>query len=554
MRDRRASAVLPIAAAREAYFRGDLVEVCTLLGERRLGAAAPVEARLLRARALLRLQRPAEVVDELPADDVAAIVNVDERATAAMLLGAAVARLDTDRGIAMLADVAAAAVRDRVHSAVVAEIAHFRAIASWSADALDDAERFSLEAERSGRDVLAVRATQLRAFIAARRPGPGRFVDALHLFRAAFRAYSRCRERDVVLASNILVQIASLEQTARSAGVPGSHRAARGRTLPGATFGPAVASPTRVRLHYHDAWLFALDGNDVDAFRMMQTAEQSAPTPAWQVCARAGRAAIAVVCGEPAAARTFADSAADLASTVAWNTTTEDERIAFLHLAEVYAYVGEQDAAEAALGRFNAIAVPVDNTQVLHAPDPRLVGWLAHVRGLILRGRGDFAGAGVAFTAAVEAFASCRYLWRETLALLELDATRGRGAGGVHLDRAIAMIREHFPRSFMSRRVGGWSRVMVDPVLSTLTPAERDVLRHVLEGRSKNEIAELTGRSYNTVRTQVQALHRKVGTSSEHQLVATCARRGVGPPSWFAGADAAAFARRRRRPDAAATG
>jgi len=77
----------------------------------------------------------------------------------------------------------------------------------------------------------------------------------------------------------------------------------------------------------------------------------------------------------------------------------------------------------------------------------------------------------------------------------------------------------------------------------------------VLEGRSKNEIASLTGRSYNTVRTQVQALHRKVGTSSEHQLVAACARRGVGPPSWFAGADTAAFTRRRRRrPDAAAAG
>ena len=88
------------------YFRGSLLAVCTLLGERRLGAGAPIGARLLRARALLRLQRPADVVDELPADDVAAIVNVDERATAAMLLGAAVARLDTDRGIAMLADVA----------------------------------------------------------------------------------------------------------------------------------------------------------------------------------------------------------------------------------------------------------------------------------------------------------------------------------------------------------------------------------------------------------------------------------------------------------------
>ena len=556
MRDRRASAVLPnpIAAAREAYIRGDLDAVCSLLGNRRLGAEAPVEARLLRARALLRLQRPTDVVDELPAEDLPAIVDVDERMTAWMLHGSAIARLDNERGRSLLADVAAAAARERAHVALRAEISHYRAMASWSAGLLDEAERFAIEAERSGRDVLAVRATQLRGFIAAGRHDPDRYTTALELFRVAFRAYGRCRERDVVLASVILAQIASLEQTLRSAAVTGTHRGARGRTLPGASFGPAIASPIRLRLCYHDAWLFALDGADVEAFRTMRNANELASTPAWEVWARAVRAAIAVVCGEAAGARTFADSAAELASTVDWNATKDDERIAFLHLAEVYAYLGDVTAGERAFARFNAITGPVDNTQALYASDPRFEGWLVHVRGLLLRGRGDSRGAGAAFATAAAAFRSCGYLWREALTLIELDATPMCGAGGAHLDRAVAMIRTNFPRSFVARRVRGWWKVPLDPVLSTLTPAERDVLRHLLEGRSKSEIAEETGRSYNTVRTQVGALHRKIGTSSEHQIVAECARRGVGPPSWFAAPKAPAFHAPRRPADPAAAG
>ena len=138
----------------------------------------------------------------------------------------------------------------------------------------------------------------------------------------------------------------------------------------------------------------------------------------------------------------------------------------------------------------------------------------------------------VALAAAVEAFRSCGYLWREAVSLIELEAIPGPAASGIHLDRAVALIREHFPQSFVGRRLGPWARAAVDPLVAMLTPAERAVLRHILEGRSQKEIAETTGRAYNTVRTQVQSLHRKLGTSSDLQIVVACARRGIGAPSW----------------------
>ena len=452
-----------------------------------------------------------------------------------MLHGAALARLVPAHGIAVLAAIAETAQRDRAHPAVRAEISYFRAVAHWSADELDRAEELARDAQRNGRDVLAVRAIQLRAFIAAASPTPTRFADALTLFRAAARAYGRCRERDLDLVTIVMQQTAALEQTLCSASVRGTHRSARGsRRLPGSAFHPVGSSPAFLRLCYDDACLFALDGDGGAALARMREAVDAAQTPAWSAWAHAACAAITSMLGENAGARMFANRATSLAQTVDWNATTDDERVAFIHLAETYAYVGDAHAASAALARFDEIVRPMDATRILRRRDrdPRFAGWYAHVLGLVRRGEGDIVSAEASLTAAAEAFRSCGYLWREAVALIELDALPGPNASGVHLDRAVALIREHFPQSFVGRRLGPWARAAIDPLVAMLTPAERAVLRHILEGRSQKEIADTTGRAYNTVRTQVQSLHRKLGTSSDLQIVVACARRGIGAPSW----------------------
>ncbi len=537
----------PLDAAREAYVRGDYVAVLDLLAAARIGEPAPIEAWLLRARALLRLRRPDDVAAEL-APVLPAIADVDERTTAAMLHGAALARLVPARGIAVLAAIADTAQRERAHTAVRAEISYFRAVAHWSADELERADELARDAQRNGRDVLAVLAMQIRAWIAATKPTETRYADALAIWRNAARAYVRCRERDLDLATMILQQTASLEQTLRSATVRGTHRSTRGaRTLPGSAF-PTITPTTQfLRLCYDDGWLFALDGDLSTALAKLREAEEASTTPAWRVWARATSAAILAFFGENGAARESADSAAARARVIDWNATTDDEHLAYLHLAETYAYLGDARAATEALTRFDEIGKPVDATRILRRPerDPRLVGWYAHVLGLVRRGEGDVVGAEASLTSAAAAFRSCSYLWREAVTLIELDALPGPSASGMHLDRAVALIREHFPQSFVGRRLGPWARAAVDPLVATLSPAERAVLRHILEGRSQKEIAETTGRAYNTVRTQVQSLHRKLGTSSDLQIVVACARRGIGAPSWgFAATREPASARR----------
>jgi len=63
-----------------------------------------------------------------------------------------------------------------------------------------------------------------------------------------------------------------------------------------------------------------------------------------------------------------------------------------------------------------------------------------------------------------------------------------------------------------------------------LSPAESDVARHILAGRSNSEIAKLRGCSTRTVANQVASLFRKLGIRSRLELVALapllCPRRG----------------------------
>jgi DNA-binding NarL/FixJ family response regulator len=534
----------PISSARDAYGRGDFALVLTELDS--VTAPSPTaEARLLRARALLRLRRPEEVAPTLAplltGDDV------DVVCTARMLHASAIARLPDSalRGAKLLDTLAEVALRRRAHTSVRAEIEYYRGLARWSLYDLAAADRHAAIAADAPLDILSVRALELRAFVATARAGEPNadaatcYAQALALFERARRAYATCRGRDVDLATQLLLQISSLEQTLRCASIPGTHRIAGARAVPGTSFGPAVASGTRIMMLSNDAWLYALDGDHTLAFRTIRDAEHIAQTtsPAWHVWALATRATIAAAFGELASARILADDAAALALSVDWNTTRDEERTGLLRLAEAFAGVNAF-SARAALTRYETIATPMDTTRVLRdgTRDPRLAGWHAYVRGLVLRNAGDVHAAADSLAAAADLFRLSGYHWREAQALIELGLTTTSVQTHFRfaLDEAAAIVMRHFPRSFLLRRFGPWARAFVDPLVGKLTPAQRDILRQLLEGRTMREIAADTGRSYKTIRTHVHALHQAFQTQREHQLLAECGRRGIGAPSWAA--------------------
>jgi DNA-binding NarL/FixJ family response regulator len=68
-----------------------------------------------------------------------------------------------------------------------------------------------------------------------------------------------------------------------------------------------------------------------------------------------------------------------------------------------------------------------------------------------------------------------------------------------------------------------------DELLAVLTPRERDVLFHLVEGAGRKEVAERLQLSANTVRTHLQSLMAKLGAHSTLEVVALI-RPGLGMP------------------------
>lgn len=518
-----------IASAREAFVRGDF-PACVKMLERQIIPEGPLRAESLfiLARALIRLQRASEVVALLePA--LPTFAALDEICLARGLHGMAVAlACDVDRGLQLLAAVAVFAESQHVHRSIRGELAYFQSAAYWTKRDFAETSLYAIEAEQANLDVLSVRATQIRAFTAL---AEGRYDDALSLFEAARDAYKDCRGRDIDLATQIVFQIAALEMNLRSATIRGSHADRDGRTIPGTSFGPAVASSTRMLMTSMDAWLYALDGDRSNTVRKLWDAINVAPNSAWRVWALSSGANLSEAFNESGHARRLSDEAAALVKTVDWDATADEERVGLLLLAEAYAALNPV-AAPVMLELYDSVSSKIDPTRVLRDTnaDPRLAAWEAHVRGLVARILGDHERGAELFRSSSKLFSSCGYLWREALALIELAATPVDTRAESPLEKAAVIIRQNFPASFLAARLG-WARIYLDPIGRTLTPHQVDVLRRVLENQSVAAIARETFRAESTVRKHVEAVELAFETHSIPELILECFRRGIVPPS-----------------------
>ncbi len=517
-----------LARAREAWHRADFVVCLAELDAADMpGPGSPLrdEAVLLRARALYRLKRYREVVAGL-GPVLARFADVDAACTARMLHAAALARSGDDQGLVLLAEVAAAADARQAHHAVRAEIAHARALAHWVRRELDETLRFALAAETAQADVISVRAMQLRGFVAVTRRD---YRQALAIFRAVLEAYRACRERDADLAEMTVFQIASLELTLRSKDVTGTHASPDGRrTRPLGEPEPEHASVTRMQTLVFDAWLYAHDGDAASAFRQVRRAEDAVPSPDWRVWALANRAAVAYAFGDVASAREHAAHALEIAERVDWNVTAGEERVGLLMLAQVLAST-DPLAAVTILRQYDTLTSTIPADEVF-SDDPRLDVLEYSVRGLVKRICGDAAAAREELTKAYRTSVRHGFVARAAVALIELDATPTGARGDFSLESAAALVREHFPRSFLARRLGSWAKVYGDPVAARLTRTQREILRHLLAGRVPKEIAAATGRAYKTVRNHVEAIEEVFGVHSVPELIVTCYQRGLEPP------------------------
>jgi DNA-binding CsgD family transcriptional regulator len=520
-----------LAVARAAFLHGDFDACFRALDEATLSNPAERrEATLFRARALIRTQRFAEVVTLL-GPVLSSFVTVDEACTARMLHGAAVSRTadGLDRGLELLAEVANAAAALHAHRAIRAEIAYMIAFVHWMKRDYPTTLHYAILAEREGADIISVRAASLRGYVAIAKE---RYPEALGLFRFALHGYRSCQETDADLVERIVVQVASLEVTLRSAKVLGTH------TLPPelarvGNSGRARASVFRMEIAALDAWLYAFDDDRRNAYYKVRLAEDLAPNPAWRVFALANRAKIAAAFDDVDIAREFATQALELVEAVDWNATSDDERFGLLHLAEILARTEPLSAVEV-LRRYDALTTNIDRS-LLFTNDIRLWILETFVRGLVHRIRGEMHEAWDSFKAVNAAGTRVGVLWRATQALIELDATPIASGlrGDQYLQAAALLVRKHFPRSFLARRLGPWMEAHRDPIAARLRPQPREVMRHLLAGKNPKEISSIMALSEDTVKGYIKMIFRAFAVNSTPQLLVACYERGIGSPTWW---------------------
>ncbi len=507
----------------------DLVAYLGAHGTVSLSAAERREVNLLRARLLLRQYRFGEVI-ALLGPMLASFSFSDESCTARMLHGIAVARSgQTERGLALLRELEAAARALEPHRAIRAEIAYWIAFVHWIRRdyAATLAHVGIAEAARAG--IVSVRAASLRAHVAA---AEGRQAEALALFRAAFDAYRTCPEQDEDLRRRIVLHVASLEAGLRCATIAGTH------TLPAELTripDDAVRAPCvfRLQIAAMDGWLHALDGDKRSAYDRARVSEGFAPSDTWRVWTLANRALLAAAFGDDDVACMFARDALERVESVDWSVAADEERAGLLLLAEALART-EPAAAAGVLQRYDELTRQVDRA-LLRADDVRL--WIAEswVRGLVHRIRGDESAAWQTFKEVYQNAQRAGLLWQAAQALIELDAIplASRPRGEHYLQAAALIVREHFPHAFLARRLGRWARAHHDPVAAKLAPKPREVLRHFLAARSTKQIAALLGLSEHTVKDCAETLFRAFGVRSKEALLVACYERGIGSPAWW---------------------
>ncbi len=163
----------------------------------------------------------------------------------------------------------------------------------------------------------------------------------------------------------------------------------------------------------------------------------------------------------------------------------------------------------------------MDPEQVFSS-DPRFRAFEDYVRGLALRLEGHHVAANGLLKSAMHRYGACRLPVASALARVELASTPSHWND---LEAARAVVAEHFPNSFLARRVG--IEGMSDPIVARLTPSQREVLALLLDGLNAREIATQTGRAYNTVRVHIDRLRETFEASSIHAMVVDCHRRGI---------------------------
>jgi DNA-binding CsgD family transcriptional regulator/tetratricopeptide (TPR) repeat protein len=268
-------------------------------------------------------------------------------------------------------------------------------------------------------------------------------------------------------------------------------------------------------------WALALQGSEryFESLRLLHRASAIAPSSGWRVWALLDRAAMKRYAGELASSSADLYEALELANSIAWGETTDEERTGLLYAAELTAAVDIGEASSL-LARFGQVHESFSTRMVVRG-DQRLDAGRAYSTGVVQEALGDTRKAKHFYESAYFTYDEIGYAWRAARTALHLYQVTRDAAWH---DLAKGKIRD-YPQSWIAADVRSASTGVADEGWNRLTPRQREVFSALCEGLTAKRIADRLDCSPNTVRNHIHWIYQAFRVQSQPELITEARKR-----------------------------
>jgi len=486
------------------------IDVCRELAA--AGTPDRSEALVLQARAFIRLNRPADAVAVLVAE-LPEFADPAVRLDAEMRLAFAHATMNDFANANLYVAQLDSSEVELAPIPLRSEIANNAALVAWMHGDLDAADAASARARVDVSPFARGRNLITESWIAAKR-GDYRTHAQLMLEGA-----ETLQTADTIDVGMLAAATRALCTLSRDLWFPGLLRASLDLNAKIAwTDDLAVDQFLSSRAL---GWAIALEGPGryFESLRLLHRASSMSPSTAWSVMALVDRARMKRYAGELASSSADLYEALELSKKVAWGETGDEERIALLYLAELFASVDVREASALML-QFGQVHESFSGRIVLRG-DQRLDALHAFSSGVIHQALADARKAKHFLEAAYFTFDEMGYKWRAAQAALHLyQVTHDASWHELARER----IRD-YPQSWIAADVRSASTGVADEGWNRLTPRQREVFSALCEGLTAKRIADRLDCSPNTVRNHIHWIYQAFRVQSQPELITEARKR-----------------------------
>lgn len=271
------------------------------------------------------------------------------------------------------------------------------------------------------------------------------------------------------------------------------------------------------------AWHAFLEGDSARAQWLFKDSKDFAPTPAWKVMAHVDRAYVARINLNDAWAAEELHEAHVIARTIDWHATRDEERMALITLAVLFAPT-DLGHAQRYVSTYIELGEDSLNPSLAASHNPRRsIAYREYGVGRVQAMLGHKALATRSLEHAYEIFSAIGYDFRAAMAaqaLLELTGD----------SRWLENARAHaakFPASALARRLNESGSGTQEADLHGLTPLQRQIAVAYCHGVDVTELSRRFSRSSFTIGKQIEAIYAAFGVRSRTALRDELQRRNM---------------------------